>query len=170
MYASIRKTSWADLTFKQTNVKNEVQCDTWFFRSSSVCQNSACKKLKINVFILSFVLSQNRCFVIFFQKHISPIESVCALHFITYEISIVLTSPSWKHVLYQNLRLTTSPDSPAAPQELLGLKTRGLNDSSHRVIRGIRRGPHESTAKKSPWRSRERKARGIDPPVHGYDT
>lgn len=68
-----------------------------------------------------------------------------------------------------NLRLTTSPDSPAR-QELPGLKPCGLNDSSHCVIRGMQRGPHESTAKKSPWRWRERKAKGIDLSVHGYDT
>lgn len=66
------------------------------------------------------------------------------------DISMILTPMSLQHVLYKNLRLTTSPDSPAAPHELLGLKPRGLNDSSHRVIRGMWRGPHESAAKKSP--------------------
>lgn len=69
-----------------------------------------------------------------------------------------------------NLRLTTTPDSPAERQELLRLKPCSLNDSSHCVIRGMRRGPHESTAKNSPWRWRERKAKGIDLSVHGYDT
>lgn len=46
-----------------------------------------------------------------------------------------------------NLRLTITPDSPAARQELPGLKPRGLNDSSHRVIRGMQRGPLKALPK-----------------------
>lgn len=64
--------------------------------------------------------------------------------------NLILTVQSWQLVLYENLRLTTFSDSSAAPLELLELKPRRLNDSSHRVIRGMWRGPHESTAKKSP--------------------
>lgn len=63
---------------------------------------------------------------------------------------------------YRYVQGTCSGWNPPLTRQRLGLKPCGLKRSSHSVIRGIRRGPHESTAKKIPLKTKEKERQGID--------